>query len=256
MIASGDPASHEEAWLALPWLANGRLSQAERDKIEPHVRECAECREELAFQRLLCNTLTEPDRVTYAPGPSFRKLMDRIDGVAPQPRKTSEPNSKTSATLARSRSRRWGSLELSLWRPPGLAWAASFVLMVGLAAVFTTANRSAPPPDAPVYRTHTDTAAAAPDVLHIIFQGSVTIREAEEVLRSSDAHIVEGPDSQGIFGVAPGASGTNNPAPDRSIRELHVLWARLHTDPRVRWVEPVPGNDTLGAAEAPTPRGP
>jgi len=99
MIASGDPASHEGAWLALPWLANGRLSQAERDKIEPHVRECAECREELAFQRLLCNALTEPDRVTYAPGPSFRKLMDRIDGAGQQSRKATEPNSKTLATL-------------------------------------------------------------------------------------------------------------------------------------------------------------
>src|SRR6185312_8118659 len=181
-------ASHEEAWLALPWLANGRLSQAERDKFEPHVRECAECREELAFQRLLCNALTEPDRVTYAPGPSFRKLMDRIDGAAPQPRKATEPNGKTLATpVSRSsRSRRWSSLEV--WRPPGLAWAASFVLMVGLAAVFTTANRSAPPPDAPVYRTHTDAAAPASDVLHIIFQGSLTISEVEEVLRSSDAH--------------------------------------------------------------------
>jgi len=257
MIASGDPASHEEAWLALPWLANGRLSQAERDKIEPHVRECAECREELAFQRLLCNALTEPDRVTYAPGPSFRKLMDRIDGAGQQSRKATEPNSKTLATLVprpSSRSRRWSSLEV--WRPPGLAWAASFVLMVGLAAVFTTANRSAPAPDAPVYRTHTDTPAPAPNVLHIIFQGSLTISEAEQVLRSSGAHIVEGPDSQGIFGVAPGASGSNNATPSRTTRELNVLWARLHTDPRVRWVEPVPGEYSAGAAEAPGPRGP
>jgi hypothetical protein len=256
MIASGDPASHEEAWLALPWVANGRLTQAERDKYEPHVSECAECREELAFQRLLCNALTEPDRVTYAPGPSFRKLMDRIDGAAPQPRKATESDDKTLATLVprSSRSRRWSSLEV--WRPPGLAWAASFILMVGLAAVFTTANRSAPPPDAPVYRTHTDAAAQASDVLHIIFQGSLTIGEVEEVLRSSDAHIVEGPDSQGIFGVAPGNGGSNNAAPARTNRELNVLWARLHTDPRVRWVEPVPGDDSSGAAEAPGPRGP
>ena len=48
MIASDDSARHEEAWRSLPWLANGRLSQAERDNIEPHVRACAACREELA----------------------------------------------------------------------------------------------------------------------------------------------------------------------------------------------------------------
>src|ERR1700722_12042512 len=92
MIASDDPARHEEAWGSLPWLANGRLSPPERDKIEPHVRTCAACREELAFQRLLCNVLTEPDRVTYAPGPSFRKLMDRIDGTAPPTRESREQN--------------------------------------------------------------------------------------------------------------------------------------------------------------------
>jgi hypothetical protein len=132
MIASDDSARHEEAWVSLPWLANGRLSQAERDKIEPHVRTCAACREELAFQRLLCNVLTEPDRVTYAPGPSFRKLMDRIDGAAPPARESREHNKAPAAPARRrinstapcgvrpdSRGRRASSLPLaSVESPP------------------------------------------------------------------------------------------------------------------------------------------
>jgi len=248
MIATGDPALHEEAWLALPFLANGRLSQAERDKIEPHVRGCDACREELAFQRLLCNTLTEPDRVTYAPGPSFRKLMERIDGAAPPTRKAAE-QPRTSATLARVRSRRWTNL--SLWRPPGLAWAASFVLMVGFAAVFITASRSMQPQlqplDTPLntFTTHTDTPPATSNVLHISFYGTVTVGEAEAALRSTGAHIVDGPDEIGVFGVSPDTA-----------KDLHVLATRLRADPRVRWVEPIPGDDSPGAAEAPTPRGP
>jgi len=143
MIATDDPASHEEAWLVLPWLASGRLSQPERDKIEPHVRACATCREELAFQRLLCNALGEPDRVTYAPGPSFRKLMERIDGSGAQASPLGIPSlaarssplgipslaarsRKPAASLpAPTRSRRTAALHhSSLWRPPGLAWAA------------------------------------------------------------------------------------------------------------------------------------
>jgi len=245
MIATDDPALHEEAWLALPFLANGRLSQAERDKFEPHVRGCAACREELAFQRLLCNALTEPDRVTYAPGPSFRKLMERIDSATPPTRKAGE-QPRTTPTLARARKRRWSAANVSLWRPPGLAWAASFVLMVGLGAVLVTANRSAQPLDAPLYKTHTDQSNAAPNVLHIAFYSTVTIREAEEALRSTGARIVDGPDSVGIFGVTPGASK----------KDLRVLAARLHADPRVRWVEPIPGDDSPGTAEAPTSRGP
>ena len=239
MIATGDPATHEEAWLALPWLANGRLSQVERDKIEPHVRGCTACREELAFQRLLCNVLTEPDRVTYAPGPSFRKLMDRIDGTAPQTRKPVE----STRTPARSRDRRWGSLDISLWRPPGLAWAASFVLMVGLAGIVSSVYQKSQPN----YTTHTDAAVPAANVLHIAFNRTLTIGEAEEVLHSTGAHIVEGPDGTGIFGVAPSnATGTGN---------LRILSARLRADPRVRWVQPIPGDDTPGDAEASTPRG-
>ena len=83
-----ETCSHSNAWLMLPWLANGRLSGPERARIEEHVRGCAQCAQEVALQQRLCEVLTEPERVTYAPGPSFRKLMDRIDGrkaVTPAP---------------------------------------------------------------------------------------------------------------------------------------------------------------------------
>jgi hypothetical protein len=216
MIAHDDSARHEEAWLALPWLANGRISQAEREKIEPHVRTCAACREELAFQRLLCNTLTEPDRVTYAPGPSFRKLMDRIDGNAAAP----APVVSAPAVSNKSRPR------VHLWRPPGLAWAASFVLAVGVVSVLLTANQSS----APLYKTHTDVSPGAQSVLHIAFDRKVTVGEAEEALRSAGARIVEGPDSTGIFGVVPESAAPQN---------LGVLSARLRADPRVRLVTPL-----------------
>lgn len=241
MIAFDDSARHEEAWLSLPWLANGRLSQAERDKIEPHVRVCAACREELAFQRLLCNALTEPDRVTYAPGPSLRKLMDRIDGTAPPARKTQE---RSTATVTPAR-RRLDS-NFSLWRPPGLAWAASFILAIGLGGIATTLYRSSQP----LYMTHTDVARVATNVLHISFDRSVTFGEAEEALRSSGARVVEGPDSSGIIGVAPADLPSGNATPERVSREMRSLSMRLHADPRVRWVEPIPADN------APTPRGP
>jgi hypothetical protein len=241
MIASDDSARHEEAWGSLPWLANGRLSELERDKIEPHVRTCAACREELAFQRLLCNVLTEPDRVTYAPGPSFRKLMDRIDGAASPHREPREHN-KAPASPVR---RRFNS-HLSLWRPPGLAWAATFILAIGLGGVATTVYRSSQP----LYKTHTEKVYSAPNVLHISFDRSVTIGEAEEVLRTNGARVVEGPDNTGIFGIAPGNVAFGKVTPERVTQEMRVLATRLHADPRVRWVEPIPADN------APSPREP
>jgi len=248
MIATVDPASHDEAWLALPWLASGRLSQTERDRIDAHVSTCRACREELAFQRLLCHALIEPDRVTYAPGPSFRKLMERIDGAAPPARKGAEarpgavrPRRAPNSTLHRP----------SLWRPPGLAWAASFILMIGLVGIIGTMHRSMQAS----YTTRSD-ATAPPKVLHIAFQHTITIDEAREALRSTGAQIVEGPDSVGIFGVVPGLKPSGKLTSERMSEQLRLLSARLRADPRVRWVEPVAGDDLPTDAQEPTPRGP
>lgn len=236
MMASGEPVNHEEVWLSLPWLANGRLSQAEREKLEPHVQTCAACREELALQRRFCSALTEPDRVTYAPGPSFRKLMERIDGTAP-PVRTPLPRRPES--------------RVPLWRPPGLAWAASFVLAIGLTGALTSVYKSSHP----MYETRTDASRGTPNVLHIAFDRSVTVGEAVEALRSTGARIVEGPDN-GIFGITPNVVATGEAIPEHASREMHLLSARLRADPRVRWVEPIPGDGTSGETSVPLSRGP
>jgi hypothetical protein len=227
--------THEESWLLLPWLVNGRLGGAERGRLEQHVRSCAECAREVAVQRLWCSTLTEPERVTYAPGPSFRKLMERIDAEQP-------PRAAAAGTaVARSLRAR------AAWRPPGLAWAASFLLCVGLGTFALTAYRWSQP----LYVTHTAPAAAAPGVLHIAFERSLTVGEAEQLLLSAGARVVEGPDASGVFGVAPvaGLTGGDDPA------ALRALADRLRSEPQVRWVEPL-AQPRPGRAPGPAPRRP
>jgi hypothetical protein len=117
--------------------------------------------------------------------------------------------------------------------------------MVGLAGVIATAHRYAP-----VYKTHSD-ATAPSNVLHIAFHPTITIGEVEEVLRSSGAHLVEGPDSVGIYGVLPGLETSGKIAPEQMSSELRVLSARLRADPRVRWVEPMPGDSPPAGSNAP-----
>jgi len=228
-----ETCSHADAWLMLPWLANGRLSGAERVRVEEHVHGCVQCTREVALQRRLCEVLIEPERITYAPGPSFRKLMDRIDGR--KPGAGAQPRISAPAALAARRS--------SAWRPPGLAWAASFVLAVGVLGLGATTYRWSQPR----YITHT--AAPAPAsvaVLHVAFVPSLPISAVGEALHSAGAHVVEGPDDTGIVGVAPivAAAGTVE-----GSSELHALAARLRADARVRWVEPV-----AGAARADAPQ--
>jgi hypothetical protein len=219
-----DPCSHQDAWLSLPWLANGRLSGAERMRIEEHVRGCALCTREVAVQRRLCDVLTEPERVTYAPGPSFRKLVERIDGRAPV----------TPAEPRAARLRWFAARRSSLWRPPGLAWAASFLVLVGFVGLAATTYRWSQPR----YGTYTSAAQTSSTVLHIAFVRSLSIDEVSDALRSAGARVIEGPDATGIFGVTPVAAAPN--AGDASAG-LSALAGRLRADTRVRWVEPVSG---------------
>jgi hypothetical protein len=225
--------SHEESWLLLPWLANGRLAPAERMRLEQHLRGCDSCAREAAVQRRICRALTEPDRVTYASAPSLRKLMERIDG-------SGAPRADVPGVAA-DRPRRTESA----WRPPGFAWAASFVLaVVGVAAIAGTAYQWSQPR----YVTHTETVRARDGVLHVAFERSLTIGEVEALLRSAGARVVEGPDASGVFGVAPVAQAATSAA---AAQRLGALGEQLRTDVRVRWVEP--RADAVPAQRGPGP---
>src|ERR1700716_2093481 len=201
MMALDERALHEEVWLLLPWLANGRLSPAERETAQEHVRRCNACERELALQQLMCNAFTEPDRVTYAPGPSFRKLMDRIDSdsrtrddeASEESLRDWQPAGRSPGHPALTRARR-----VSLWRPPGLAWAASFLILFGLTGMMFTAYRWS----APVFHTKSDDSVVTPNVLHIALDRSLPIGEVQELLRAGGARIGEGPSNTGFLGVA------------------------------------------------------
>ena len=231
-----ETCSHSDAWLQLPWLANGRLAGAERVRVEEHVRGCAQCAREVALQGRLCEVLTEPERVTYAPGPSFRKLMDRIDGREPLTPAPPQPSRLRALAAARS----------SIWRPPGLAWAASFLVFVGVLGVATTSYRWSQPR----YSTYTAAPAAGErSVLHVAFVPSLSITEVGEALRGAGARVVEGPDGAGIVGVVPIAGSAS--AADANM-DLRALALRLRTDARVRWVQPLSG----ARSTEPAPHGP
>jgi hypothetical protein len=248
MIAVNERSRHEEVWLLLPWLANGRLAGAEREMAEEHVRRCVDCERELEVQHLMCGAFTEPDRVTYAPGPSLRKLMDRIDSdssaLAPEGRKA-PARASTGSRIGRSLAARLG--HVSLWRPPGLAWAASFLLLFGITGMMVTAYQWSKPN----FRTRTDASAVAPNVLHIALDRSIPIGEVEELLHAGGARIVEGPGNTGVLGVTPVGVVPGQTSASGANKQLRALSARLRTDPRVLWVQPLADEATPADARAP-----
>jgi hypothetical protein len=244
MIARDESRRHEEIWLLLPWLANGRLSADERELAEQHVRSCRACERELGVQQRMCEAFTAPERVIYAPGPSFRKLLERIDADGDQQRPSATVVATRSGTSARNRFN-----SISMWRPPGLAWAASFLLFFGLTGVIATAYHWS----RPVYQTHTEVTTVAPNVLHIAVDRRLTIGDVEEILRINGARIVEGPGSTGVLGVMPeGVIEGVTPAATAD-RRLRQLAARLGADSRVLWVQPLEKEAAAGAAGSGAP---
>jgi hypothetical protein len=251
MIAVDERSRHEEVWLLLPWLANGRLAAADREMAEEHVRRCSDCERELEVQHLMCGAFTEPDRVTYAPDPSVRKLMDRIDSdsgaleaegrKAPARPERPAARSRIGASLAA----RLG--HVSLWRPPGLAWAASFLLLFG----FTGMSVSAYHWFEPRFGTRSDPPAVTPNVLHIALDRSIPIGEVEELLHAGGARIVEGPGNTGILGVTPVGVVSGQTSASSANKQLRALSARLRADPRVLWIQPLTDEVTPADARAP-----
>jgi hypothetical protein len=71
-----------------------------------------------------------------------------------------------------------------------------------------------------------------PGVLHIAFDRTVAIGQVEDILHAAGAHVVTGPDSSGVFGIAPSS-------PDTTSGQMRALEARLRAEARVRWVEPL-----------------
>ncbi|HZO23530.1 MAG TPA: hypothetical protein VFB37_13585 [Steroidobacteraceae bacterium] len=236
MMTLDERQEHQEIWLLLPWLASGRLSPTERERAEQHVHRCLPCQNEFSLQQRMCSAFAEPDRVVYAPGPSFRKLMERIDSEAQTDRRGAraavQPHLSPRGIAARLS-------HVSLWRPPGAAWAASFLALFALTGLLATAYRWSEP----LYRTHTEVTAETPNVLHIALDRRLTIAEVEDLLRTQGARVVEGPGSTGIFGVSPSGLAPGTPAASVKQR-LRDLARRLHADPRVVWVQPLAQDDT------------
>ena len=83
-MSSRMPDTHAEAWALLPWLATGRIAPEDREWVEAHVQGCAECRAELASQRLVASHVNRQESTSPQPAASeeqrsFNKLWARIE---------------------------------------------------------------------------------------------------------------------------------------------------------------------------------
>ncbi len=165
---------HREVQDLLPWYVTGKLEAAEREAVEAHLNVCAECREELAFQRELD---VEIARLPLEVEQSWARMRRRIG----------EPGRRAFGGGAVAIAANWRTS--APWLLTGLVTlTAAWLLIVGQPSRYHALG-AAPPP------------AAAGNVA-VIFRPETPEAQLRAALRSTHGRLVDGPTAADAYILA------------------------------------------------------
>ncbi len=222
---------HRDAWDLIPWLVNGRLSDAERARVETHVAGCEECREEVTAQRALRERMAAESSVAYSPAASFERLWSRIEEIereVPATERTDQEHvgqapSRAAARVAAAR----------VVRPSTMSrWLVAAVVVQSIALSWLVHGVLVDRGDLEwPYRTVTSPTTVTPATtrLRVVFARDITLSELQRILAAYGLSIVQGPAASEIFTLVP----SDPAAPADAVRIVE----RLRAEPAVRFVE-------------------
>lgn len=192
---------HQALQDLLPWYASGALGEAEAERMQEHLRGCAVCRDDLAWQRKLLE-MDGPLPAGLDPERALARLMPQLESPAASP-----------ALGQRLRA----CLGAAGWQ--GWAMGAQFAAIAVLAAV-----QLLPRDEAPAYQALGRGPASTPDML-VVFRREARLQDVQRILQANGAQIIGGPTVTGAYmlDVEPG-------------RQAQLL-AALRADPSVETAE-------------------
>ena len=219
------PDTHAEAWALLPWLANGRISAEDREWVEAHGQDCAECRAELAAQRLVAARMNRDE--ASAPYPqgsdeqrSFNKLWARIEAAESAAMPATGTTGAAVQVPRSSRTVRW------------LA-AAVVVQAIGLGVLgLTLRGNTADSPE--IYKTvsNPEPRLNAPAV-RVVFAPGAPMSSVNTLLTHQGLSIVGGPGAAGNFTAELSADAVASGASAESVAAV------IAKDPNVTFAQPI-----------------
>ena len=222
-------ALHDDIWESLPWLVNGTLSAADRQRAGAHLQTCDACREEFAAQQQIHQAMAADDGALQMPAAGLQRLRTRIDALGSVAAAAVAEAATAPATLAArqvcGRRRQRAKLPTAV--------AAAVLLSVIASALWIQAQQRS----AVDYYTVTS-AAALPHgaVIRAVFATTLTLSEVQSVLAKAQLTIVAGPTEAGVYSLAM----TTSESPDWSLQ-------RLRKENAVRFAE------RIGPASPPPP---
>jgi len=185
-------SAHSETERLLPWYVNGTLDDVEQARVDQHLTLCPRCQREVALLRELqsaCADAPAPAQLQVDPTASFRRLRDRLQPTRAQARKS---------LLARTRDAWAGT-------PAWLRAAVAVPSALALGLFGLVLFRGEPPA---AYRTLGDAPPADPvasaDLRHlvVVFDPHIEHARMQQLLRASQARIVDGPNEAGAYVLA------------------------------------------------------
>jgi anti-sigma factor RsiW len=229
---------HRQAWDRIPWIVNGTLPQSERLAVEAHLETCADCREELEFQRRLAVSMATCNSPDIDPQVSWQRLRQRIDASAPTP-DTSAPPAVRAPPATREGHMRDGPVlegQARRWVP----WlvAAMVVQAIGLGAlgsVLWSRSTNTTASTAGVYRTLSANEAVSDSAtIRAVFAPNMTIARMQALLGAAGLQVRSGPSSAGVWSLEP-AREANRASTQFALRQLR-------DSPEVTFAEAIGGS--------------
>ncbi len=187
-------SAHSETERLLPWYVNETLDDVEQARVDRHLAQCPRCQREVEFLRDLKSACADAPAQADAPRQidptaSFHRLRDRLQSPRAQPR---------TSLLGRTREAWTG---LPIWLRGAMAVPCALALgLFGLVLY-----RGEPPA---MYHTLGDTpapgAVAGADLRHlvVVFDPHIEHAQMQQLLRASQARIVDGPNESGAYVLA------------------------------------------------------
>jgi Putative zinc-finger len=251
-----DPQEHRNISALLPWYVNDTIDERARQRVDLHLQQCANCREDLAREQRVFQSMNGQAAVEYMPAASLKRLQARLDAMASTGSDTETVTAAGSTVMrdnlgashdpgASGDPPALGSVSRrpTVWRSLMAASVAVMAVALGLLAADRWMEFRARS-SAPNYYTVTTPTPRAPEVvIRAVFAPSITLIELQSLLDEAQLRIVSGPTEAGVYSLA---ANSHRPASS----SLALL--RAHT--KVRFAESTqPGTDPGRAGAGDTP---
>lgn len=243
----GPLLSHRQVWDLIPWIVNASAAPADRQRVDEHLRGCADCRDEFAFQSRIHAGMHGDSVPGRDPRPALDRLLARIDeergydldlpaDAAVHARQRVDDRRRGRRAPARSG---WPRHRLRVLMTAVIAQSVGLAL---LGALLIGQHRGAGT-DARYETLSRASVPAGPATIRFVPAPGLTVGAMQALLAAAKVRIVESNQGSSIYGLAPDPSaepggGSAEAAAARSARTSAAL-ARLRGAPGVLLAEPI-----------------